>query len=335
MKRGFWFMVAAAMVVVAGTGWIIAQEKAKAGAKREAKQAAAPAAAAAAAAAAPARPGDEEAIKAASQAFAKAFETGDDKAVAALLTEGAEYIDDEGEPVRGREALAKAYAELFAKRKELKAESKTDAIRFLGSDTAIEEGTFTVTAKDGPPNASRFSTLYARQNGKWLIALLKEWQDETTNQPSLKDLEWLIGTWESASEEVTARTNYSWTASKAFIRADYTITLKKGGEPSTGTQVIGVDPAVGTIRGWLFASDGGIGDSNWIWEGDRWMIESVGTLADGTHTSAVNFLTRSGDDAFTWRSVQRLTAGEAEPDIAPVTVKRVATTSQAPAAKAK
>src|SRR5262245_5565886 len=334
MNRKLLLVIAAALVAAAGTGWIAAQEKTKPGAKREAKASKAPATAATAAA--PARPEDEQAIKAASQAFAKAFETGDDKAVAALLTEGAEYIDDEGAPVRGREALANAYADLFAKRKELKAEAKTDAIRFLGTDTAIEEGTFTVTAKDGPPNSSRFSTLYARQNGKWLIALLKEWQDETTNQPTLKDLEWLIGTWESASDEVTARTTYSWTASKAFIRCDYTITTKKDSEkPSSGTQVIGVDPAVGNIRAWLFASDGGIGESTWIWEGDRWMIESVGTLADGTSTSAVNFLARSGDDAFTWRSVQRINAGEAEPDLPAVTVKRVAAVGATPAAKGR
>src|SRR5262245_15723547 len=263
MNRKLLLVIAAALVAAAGTGWIAAQEKTKPGAKREAKASKAPAATAAAAA--PARPEDEQAIKAASQAFAKAFETGDDKAVAALLTEGAEYIDEDGEAVRGREALAKAYAELFAKRKELKAESTSNAIRFLGTDTAIEEGTFTVTAKDSPPDASRFSTLYVRQGGKWLIALLKEWKDDTTNKPTLKDLEWLIGTWESTGSELTARTTYSWTASKAFIRLDYTITPKKEGEkPSTGTQVIGVDPAVGQIRAWLFASDGGIGESNWI-----------------------------------------------------------------------
>ncbi len=343
MNRTWLWSIAAALVIAAAAGLIVAQEKTGAGAKQKTKQKAAPAApattaapATAAAPAAAARPDDEQAIRTASQAFAKAFEAGDDKAVAALFTEEAEYIDESGEPVKGREALAKAYGDFFAKRKELKAEAKSDAVRFLGSDTAVEEGTFTVTAADSPPNSSRYSALHVREGGKWLIGLLKEWQDDTTNQPSLKDLEWLIGTWESESDELSAKTTYSWTASKAFIRADYTITPKKEGEqPSTGTQVIGVDPAVGTIRAWLFASDGGIGESNWIWEGDRWMIESVGTLADGTHTSAVNFLARSGDDAFTWRSVQRIHAGEPQPDIAAVTVKRVATAGGGSAAKGR
>lgn len=325
-----------ALLAVAGAGWIIAQEKQGAGVRRKP---AVPTAAPAKVPAAPAevaRPADEQAIKAASLAFAKAFETGDDKVVAAHFTEEAEYRDEDGEPVRGRALLAKAYQELFAKRKELHAESRTDAIRFLGSDTAVEEGTFTVTAPGSPPNVSRFSSLYVRQDGKWLVALLKEWGDDVTDRPSLQDLAWLIGTWESVGPEMTARTTYEWSANKAFIRAQYNITPKKEGEqPSSGVQVIGVDPAVGYIRAWLFASDGAIGESTWAWDGDRWMIESIGTLADGSHTSAVNFLSRSGNEAFTWRSVQRTLAGENQPDIGSVTVKRVVKVSEAPRHEAR
>src|SRR5262245_30938230 len=135
-----------AFLAVTAAGWMMAQERPAVRTKQqETKQTAAPAAA---------RPEDEKAIRAAAQAFAKAFQTGDQKSVAALFTEGAEYIDEDGDPVRGREALVKAYSEFFAKRKDLKAESKTDAIRFLGTDTAVEDGTFTVTAPDGPPNSS-------------------------------------------------------------------------------------------------------------------------------------------------------------------------------------
>jgi uncharacterized protein (TIGR02246 family) len=302
------------------------------------KPAAAPNAAPAAdAGSAPVRPQDEQAIRAASQAFAKAFATGDANAVAALFTEEAEYMDEESEPIHGRAALLKAYEAFFAARKDVKTESETDTIRFLGTDTAVETGTFTVTAGGEAPNSSRYSALYVRQGGKWLIALLKEWgaDEETASAPNLQDLSWLIGTWETDNEEVTASTSYEWTANQSFIRVQYTITPKKTGEkPSSGVQVIGVDPAVGYIRAWLFASDGGIGESTWAWDGTRWMIESVGTLADGSATTAINFLSRGGDDEFSWRSVQRTLAGEALPDIGPVTVKRVGKTEPAPAAKA-
>jgi uncharacterized protein (TIGR02246 family) len=279
----------------------------------------------------PARPTDKAAIEAASQAFGKAFESGDVKSVAALFTDEGEYVSDDGVQLHGRPALAKAYEGFFAKRPQLKVESKTDAIRFLGADTAIQEGTFTVTAKDTPPDANRFSTLYVRQGGKWLIALMKEWGDDETKKPSLRDLSWLIGTWESDGGDLTARTTYEWTANKSFIRAQYSLTPKKAGERvSSGVQVIGIDPAAGQIRAWLFDSDGGIGESNWKWDGDRWVIESVGTLPDGSRTSAVNFLARSGSDAFTWKSVERTVAGDPEPDIPAVTVKRVVASTAAP-----
>jgi hypothetical protein len=227
--------------------------------------------------------------------------------------------------------LAKAYEGFFAGRQQVTAETKTDKIRFLGADTAIEDGTFTVAAQGSRPNASRYSALYVREGGHWRIALLKEWSDEQANAARLDELAWLIGTWETDGGEVAARTIYSWSANKAFIRADYTITMKiDGGQTLSGTQVIGLDPAIGQIRAWLFASDGGIGESTWIWEDDRWLIESSGTLADGSSTSAVNILTRSGNDAFVWRSGQRTHNGEPEPDIAPVTVKRVAKTAAVP-----
>lgn len=324
MNRTWLLILATMLLPVAGTGWIVAQEKPQAGApgKQEAQQVSQTAAAE--------RPQDEQAIRAASQAFAKAFEAGDEKAIADHFTEQAEYIDEGGEPVRGREALANAYEQFFAQRKEIKAESKTDAVRFLGPDTAIEEGTFTVTAKDSPPVSSRFSALHVRHDGKWLIALLKEWSDETAGRSTPQDLAWMIGTWESEGDELSARTTYQWAANKAFIRAQYTITPKKGGQTHSGVQVIGVDPAVGYIRAWLFASDGGIGESIWFWEGDGWMIESVGTLADGSATTAVNFLRRTGDDEFIWRSVQRTLAGEPLPDIAPVKVKRAVQAGGAP-----
>ncbi len=228
----------------------------------------------------------------------------------------------EAKPIHGRDALAKQYSEFFAKRKELKATSKTDAIRFLGPDTAIEEGTFTVMVKDTPPSVSRFSALYVRQADKWLIALLKEWP-EASSQANLENLAWLIGTWESTGPDATAKTTYTWVANKTFIRAEFSITPKKEGDkPTAGVQIIGVDPGVGRIRAWLFGSDGAIGESTWTWDGERWVIESVGTLADGTATAAVNFLARSGSDTFTWRSVSRVLAGASLPDLPAVTVKR-------------
>ena len=90
-----------------------------------------------------------------------------------------------------------------------------------------------------------------------------------------------------------------------------------------GRQVIGVDPATGLLRSWTFDADGGIGEATWTWDEGRWAIDSAGTLADGSGTTALNFLTKTGPDSFTWKSVKRIVDGQSLPDLGPVTVKRV------------
>jgi uncharacterized protein (TIGR02246 family) len=272
----------------------------------------------------PVRAEDEADVRKVSEAFARAFETGDAKAVGAFFTDSGEYVDDESEPIRGRAALEKAYAGFFAKRGEIKVQSKTDKIRFLGKDAAVEEGTFAVLSKNRPTNESRFSALYLREEGKWRIAMLKEWADENSTRPDLQDLAWLIGSWESDGPEMLARTTYSWGDNKKFIQSRFEIKKKNDNAVlNSGTQTIGVDPALGLIRAWTFGSDGSVGEAVWSHDGDRWSIDSRATLPDGSATSALNHLTREGDDEFRWRSVQRSVEGESQPDIATVKVRRV------------
>ena len=304
MKRTWRFVAAAGLLVTAGL--IFAQNKPTPTGDASSRTA------------------DEKAIRDAAQGLARAFEKGDAKAMSAFWTEEGQYVDESGAPVRGRAALEKAYAEFFAKRPELKVEAKTDSIHFIGKEAAVEEGTFTVHAKGSPPNASRYSTLFVRQDGRWLVALLKEWGHDEANRAKLDDLAWLIGTWKSESGDVQAQTEYEWTENKKFIRCKYTVTNKKDkAAPGTGTQVIGIDPARGLIRAWTFDAEGGIGEANWTFDGNRWVIDSSGTLVDGSETTATNLLQRKGDNAFTWRSVQRTLDNEKLPDIGPVQVTRV------------
>ena len=61
-----------------------------------------------------ARGDDEKAIKALLDAFTKAFNAGDAKAVAATYTETAVVVDEEGERIEGRAAVRDQYAASFA-----------------------------------------------------------------------------------------------------------------------------------------------------------------------------------------------------------------------------
>src|SRR5207248_1036155 len=125
------------------------------------------------------RPDDEAAIRKATADFVKLLEKGDAKGVAASWTEEGEYIDDDGTTLRGRAAIEEAYGKAFAKKKNTKVEINIESIRFPSKDTAVEEG-YAKSYRGGSdnPTSSRYSLLHVREDGKWLMALLREWPDE-------------------------------------------------------------------------------------------------------------------------------------------------------------
>ena len=58
-----------------------------------------------------------------------------------------------------------------------------------------------------------------------------------------------------------------------------------------GTQVIGWDPAAGTIRSWMFDSDGGFGEGIWTKNDNTWIVKFSQVLPDGRKASATNIYT--------------------------------------------
>ena len=262
---------------------------------------------------------DEAAIRKGTADFIKLVEKGDAKAVAAAWTEDGEYIDDDGTTLRGRAAIEAAYAKAFAKKKNTKVEITIESIRFPSKDTAIEEGYAKSYKGDAEhPTCSRYSVLHVREGGKWLMAVLREWPDEGV---SLRDLDWLIGTWESKTDDTEVRTTYTWDATKNSIRCQ--ITVKAPGKNFAGTQVILKDPRTGQLRSWIFDDDGSFGDGAWTRDGKRWVIEATGVQADGGELTATNILTPVDKDTFTWQSTERTLDGEELPNAPPVKVKRV------------
>jgi uncharacterized protein (TIGR02246 family) len=267
----------------------------------------------------PNRKADEEAVRKTSADFIKAVEKGDAKAVADFWTPEGEYIGDEGTTIRGRAAIEAAYAKAFAKNKKLKLEITVESIRFPSNDTAIEEG-YAKSYKGNAeqPTASRYSVLHVREGGRWLMALLREWPDEGV---SLRDLDWLLGSWEAKTEDTEVRTTYTWDDKRNSLRCQFAI--KGPGRNISGTQIILKDPRTGQLRSWLFDDDGGFGDGAWTRDGKRWLIEATGVQGDGGELTATNILMPVEKDTFTWQSTERTLDGEELPNTPPVKVTRV------------
>jgi uncharacterized protein (TIGR02246 family) len=267
----------------------------------------------------PERNPDESAVRAALDSFVAAFRRGDGKAVAAHWTATGEYTDDNGTTFRGRPALEKAYAEFFAKNPGHTLDVEVDSVRFPSRDTAVVEGHFKLRrAKGGELAVSRCSFLYAREDGKWAVAIAREWPGDGL---SLRDLEWMIGDWEAKRDGTVVRTKYEWTANKSFIRCRYSIT--RDGETSAGMQMTGKDPASGALRIWTFDDDGGIGDADVGRDGKKWVHTARGVTADGRILTATNILTPADADSFLWHAVARTLDGDELPDLPPIKVTRL------------
>jgi uncharacterized protein (TIGR02246 family) len=265
------------------------------------------------------RKADEEAVRTASAELSAAVERGDAKALANLWTEEGEYIGGDGTTIRGRSAIETAYARHFAKDPRIKLELSIDSIRFVSRDSAIVEGhAQSQKGKANQPSSSRYSLLRVRENGNWLIAVLREWPDEGI---TLRDMDWLIGTWTARTDGGEVRSTYEWDETKKFIRCRFTV--KNKDNAVSGTQYIGRDPRTGNLRSWLFESEGGFGNAEWSWDGKRWIQDATGVQADGDELTSTNILTPIDKDSFTWQSIDRTENGEAMPNIPPVKVTRV------------
>jgi uncharacterized protein (TIGR02246 family) len=265
------------------------------------------------------RAADEEAIRRTGEAFAAAFEKGDPKAVAALWTDAAEYVSEDGLTLRQRAEIEKAFNEVFKAGSSPKIEVDVRSIRFPSKDMAIEEGFLRhIPAGPGLPSSSRYQTILVREGGRWLIAQSREWG---AHQDRLGDLGFLIGQWDGGPKGEEMTLSFTKDPDGPFINGKFS--RRVGGKAGpAGTMRIGLDPDHGKIRSWHYDADGGHGQCTWVRDGDRWVLDALGITGDGTATASVNILSRTGPDEIVWRSIDRIVAGQPLPDTVPIKLTR-------------
>ncbi|WP_165068082.1 YybH family protein [Paludisphaera rhizosphaerae] len=294
---------------------------------------------------------DRRAIEAVVAEFVRAFNAGDAAAVAALFTEGAR-IETEGSPaIEGRAAIQKLFAERFAADPGRTIVVKTEHLRLLGADAALEEGSAVVAtsgAGDNPEDAVRYqySASYVRKDGKWLQDCIHDYPASSPDadkspRDHLADLAWLIGEWLDEDDSARVETSCDWAEDGAFLTRKFQV--KVGSDVvMKGVQRIGWDPRLKQFRSWTFDSEGGFSEAVWSRDpgSDRWIAKSTGVLKDGRTVSATNILTRSGRDVVRWASVDRTLGGAALPDSETITLVRqppapraVATSPASPTSK--
>lgn len=267
----------------------------------------------------------EAAITKTAEAFVEAFHKGDAKAVAAFWTPDGDYVDLDGRVLKGREAIEKSFAELFAANKGLKLRIDVANLKFPTPDLAIEDGTSAVISPDGSaPSRARYTNVLVKKDGKWLLSSVREAADAgPSNYEFLRGLEWAIGEWiDDVQAGEVGHISFAWAPGQNFIVSTRTVDFKDA-QHLQSTQWIAWDAAAKKIRSWSFQSDGGIGESTWTQEGNKWVVKSESVLADGSKVTSTNVIAPGDADALTVMFKDQKVNGQALPDTKEVKMKRL------------
>jgi uncharacterized protein (TIGR02246 family) len=261
------------------------------------------------------------------KAFIAAYNAKDAKALGSLWTENADYLDNTGLDYQGRDAIQKAYEAVFAEHPDWKLELQDVSTRLVTSNVAIQDGLAVISPPPpGRPGPNGYTaTLVLHQDGKWMIASVRESQaDVATNYPKLQVFEWMIGNWVAKNPGRTSESTISWTKNKNFIKRTFKITSEEESKSSvtTGTQLIGFDPTTGEIHSWVFDSEGGFAASVFTPEENRLVGRTINLLSDGSSARSTDVLTRVSDQEFIAQSTDRTIDGEAIEDGPEVHVTR-------------
>jgi uncharacterized protein (TIGR02246 family) len=258
------------------------------------------------------------------RAYVEAFEKGDTEALAALFTEDAQYGTDSGEIIAGRELIQSRAGDFFEKSKNSKLKITVEAARFLTPDVLVENG-FAVTVVDkAEPGTTIYRATHVKLDDAWLIAELHESPPPPADPAAeaLASLDWMIGKWIASGDDWSATSKGMWTLNGRFLARTFSINRDGETDAFESAEVIGYDNINGTIRSWIFDSEGGFGQATWTRDGNKWLAQARSTLPDGSESTAEHVYTVIEDGRISVKSINRMVDGQALPNTDLVDVTR-------------
>jgi uncharacterized protein (TIGR02246 family) len=260
------------------------------------------------------RGSDEAALRQRAKDYLDAIERGDREEIASFWTAEGDYIDEAGQAVKGRR-LARQAAPKAEEEGERRRLAHTGSIRFVTPDVAIEDAAISIApAPLGRPVIKRFTAIWTRQDGKWLLDGVRELAAPMmSHHDHLSGLSWMLGEWASEDGGKTLRLTCKWSDDEQFLVREIDVNLQDR-ENLHVTQRIGWDAREKQIKSWTFDSQGGHGLGLWFGKSDRWIVEAESVLPDGSRSTGTNVYSPDGADAFTWQATNVETNGEPMPD---------------------
>ncbi|MCE9526795.1 MAG: SgcJ/EcaC family oxidoreductase, partial [Planctomycetales bacterium] len=278
---------------------------------------------------------DEQSIRQTHEMLVKAYSADDAKAVAALFTEEGEYVNSGGEVFQGREEIQNTLAAFTAEHAGCQVESEIDAIRFVSPSVAIVDGNTTVThAEDAGPTHCKYHAVYAKADGKWQIACIRDQavKHKMSHEDHLAELDFLNGEW--VDEDALSIVSFTCRPvdNGKFLLREFTLNIG-GIDLMSGSQRIGWDPLSGHLKTWIFDSEGGYAEGTWQRHGDgHWSVQATGVTSDGRIASGTSIYKIVNDHMMTWQSVDHEIDGVRMPDSPVFTLTHRAPSPEAPEA---
>ncbi len=266
----------------------------------------------------------ERAIRAQSAALFAEYNAKNANAFAERFLPNAEYELDDGEVLIGRDAIRDYFATSFKKFPKAQANTKESKLRLISLHMAIEEGKNSIVHSTGDATLCDYVAIWAFSEDHWSVASIRDLPGDEVAEVAherLEPLAWLVGEWLDESPEALIKTSCRWSDDQNFLLQDFTVKVQ-GSEVLSGTQRIGWDPLSRKVRGWVFDSHGGYGESFWNWDGERWVIRSSAVRSDGTIVASLNYLIPRDSNAYRWEASHRMSGDEPLPDISLLIVRQ-------------
>ena len=266
----------------------------------------------------------ETAIRQAIASYVDAFNRHDAEAVAAHWTEDGELVTPGGVVLRGRNSLSEDFGAYFAESGNVRIELFETSIQLLSPGVAVETGVARVIVPGHAPNETEYEAVHVKTPVGWKMDSVREQappEPPPSNYDKLSQLEWMVGKWVNADDQSSTETSCRWTTNKNFLVRTFNVFVEDRVD-FEGTQVIGWDPHVQTIRSWLFDSDGGFGVGRWSGGENQWTVQSLHVLPDGRRATSTNVYDIVDQNTVQFRTVGRQVDGELLPNVDPVTIRR-------------
>jgi len=268
-----------------------------------------------------ARAADEAAAKelqATIDMYVAAYNAGSIDQVMALWAENSDFVDIRGRFHEGRDLIAALFRRGFANSPGRKLSLTNAARKFLAPDVAMDDGILELTSPDGDKDRGRYSVVWTKVNGKWLIRSARDipLEDEAEaaapQPPPLEELAWLVGKWEAKSDKYQIALHCDWTLDKKFLIQ--TFQVKSADDEFQIVTYVTFDPAQERFHSWFFDSRGGFGDGAWARRGNIWKTAITAVLPDGQTGSSFFTWDKVDENTVLWKAVDREVGGEPLPD---------------------